>query len=310
MESQARSVERLLEALSPTIAVEIERIIGETTQALQADFERRLEQTVLTVGASTEKAAEARLEQAVQDARDAVRQQVTDELQEQFKGNLASALSSTQRSAESQLEQAVHDARETARQQVIEELRAQFERNLEETTSELRARLEEDFRKASAEWARERIELHEQLNEWRAFAEAQSQLADAPSQGEILTRFLRLTEPFAASAAVYVAKPDGLAFWKSRGPTTFPAITSQQTADPESFFRMIVVRAKPVAAVAATRPFRADALQFLCGSMERAIEMFGIKLHAPVQRPPASSPSSSVRAAVAHVQVGPPDENS
>jgi hypothetical protein len=187
-------------------------------------------------------------------------------------------------------------------------LRAEFERNLEETTNELRTRLEDEFRKASAEWAEERTQLQEQLNEWRVFAEAQPRLAEAPSQVEILSRFLSLTEPFASAAAVYIAKPDGLAFWKGRGPTTFPAIISQQTSDPDSFFRLIVVREKTVAAVAAARPFRPDALQFLCGSMERAIEMFGVKLHAPTQRPPASLQSSPVRAAAARVQVGLPDE--
>jgi hypothetical protein len=66
MELQARAVDRLLEALSPTLAAEIAKIIAETTQTLQAEYERKMEETILTVVASTEKAGEAKLEQALQ----------------------------------------------------------------------------------------------------------------------------------------------------------------------------------------------------------------------------------------------------
>src|SRR5206468_11619925 len=54
-----------------------------------------------------------------------------------------------------------------------------------------------------------------------------------------------------SSDLVYVIKADGLALWKSRGDGAFPEIISQQTTDPESYFRAITVRGKTVAAVSA-----------------------------------------------------------
>src|SRR5439155_26824683 len=87
---------------------------------------------------------------------------------------------------------------------------------------------------------------------------------------------------------LYVAKADGLALWKHRGNGAFPEIISQQTTDPESYFRPVVVRDKAVAAVCAVPPFKPEALDFLAASLERAIEVFGLKLRAPVPKPTAT----------------------
>jgi hypothetical protein len=111
------------------------------------------------------------------------------------------------------------------------------------------------------------------------FAEIQRQLAEASSQPEILARFLRLAEPFAEGLAVYIAKADGLALWKGRG-KAFPEIISKETTDPDSFFKTITVRGKTVAAVYAAPRFNAETLDFLGSAMERAIEVFGLKLRA------------------------------
>ncbi len=70
--------------------------------------------------------------------------------------------------------------------------------------------------------------------------------------------------------AVYVAKVDGLALWKSRGKASFPAIISRDTTDPEAYFRTINVRGKAVAAVCAAPPFSRETLDFLTASLERA----------------------------------------
>ena len=94
---------------------------------------------------------------------------------------------------------------------------------------------------------------------------------------------MKLSESFAPGIAVYVAKADGLALWKSRGSASFPEIISQQSTDPESFFKIISVRGKTVAAVSAIQPYRVDALEFAAGTMERAIELFALRLRAPVQ---------------------------
>src|SRR5437870_13555619 len=100
----------------------------------------------------------------------------------------------------------------------------------------------------------------------------------------MLSRFLRLDQPFADGMALYVTKADGLALWKSKGRGVFPEIISQQTTDPESYFRPISVRGKTVAAICAAPSFKADALDFLATSLERAIETFGLRLRTAVPK--------------------------
>jgi chromosome segregation ATPase len=165
----------------------------------------------------------------------------------------------------------------------------EFQNRLETTTAELRKESTDERTKLDAsidqlkqEWSAERARLQQEVQRWRAFAEAQQQLSDASSQPEILARFLGLAEPFAGSIALYVAKADGLALWKSKGEGAFPHIISQQTTDPESYFRAISVRGKTVGAICATPSFKAGELDFLAASLERAVEVFGLKLRAPV----------------------------
>src|SRR5205085_5915619 len=125
-----------------------------------------------------------------------------------------------------------------------------------------RGKLIDATTRLSNEAAAERAKLQEQLDQWRVFAETQRQLAEASSQPEILSRFLRLAQPFAAGLAVYVTKADGLALWKSRGKGAFPEIISKETTDPEFYFRTIVVRGKTVGAVCAAPQFKVEALDF------------------------------------------------
>ena len=58
--------------------------------------------------------------------------------------------------------------------------------------------------------------------------------------------FLIGAEAFAPNLAVYVAKADGLALWKTRGSRLFPKVVSKETIDPEAYFRPIVVRERPL----------------------------------------------------------------
>ena len=146
------------------------------------------------------------------------------------------------------------------------------------------AKLEAVMNQFKNEWSVERTKLQGEVERWRMFAEAQRQLGEASSQPEILSRFLRLGQPFAEGLAVYVTKPDGLGLWKSKGAGAFPEIISQQTTDPDSYFRIISVRGKTVAAICAAPSFNADALDFLAASLERAIEVFGLKLRTPAPK--------------------------
>jgi hypothetical protein len=107
-----------------------------------------------------------------------------------------------------------------------------------------------------------------------------------------------MVEPFAAGLGLYVSKTDGLALWKSRGNGAFPEIISEETTDPESYFRPIIVRNKTVGAIYALPPLQSEALEFLGLSLERAIEWFGFRLKAPA--PPKSAVASEKFAAVRH----------
>lgn len=208
-------LDRILQAISPALAFELQRIVEETRQSLETEYDGRL------------KAAET------------VRQQAVDRAIEQTRAS-------------------VH---------------AQFTQKL--------ATNDEALKKAATEWGTERERLKKEIQQLRTFVDAQNQLADARSQPEMLARWLQFAEPFARSIAVYIAKDDGLSFWKSRGDAVFPEIISEQITDPESFFRPIIVRDKTVAAVSALPPYQVEPLNFLASTMERAILIFGMKLKSP-----------------------------
>jgi chromosome segregation ATPase len=235
------ALERVLEALSPTLAGELDRVIHETREAAEREFQSRLE--------------------ANQHEAERTAQQVT--------------------------ARAVDEAKEEVRREVTAELEQQFLNKLETTTAELRkestderGKLDASIEQLKQEWSAERAQLQQEVQRWRAYAEAQQQLSEASSQPEILARFLALAQPFVGSIALYVARADGLALWKSRGEGVFPNIISQQTTDPESYFRTISVRGKIVGAIYATPFFKARELDFLTASLERAVEAFGLKLRA------------------------------
>src|SRR5206468_1284817 len=97
--------------------------------------------------------------------------------------------------------------------------------------------LEAESKQLKDEATSERAKLQQELSEWRTLADLPDELSKASSQPEILMKFLRLTQPFAQGLALYVTKKDGLALWKSRGKSVFPDIISQDTTDPESYFR-------------------------------------------------------------------------
>jgi hypothetical protein len=171
MELKTQALDRLLEALSPALAAELDRVAAETREALEQEFQKQLQSAVRDAENEVRTAAEAQLNRAAADA-------------------------------EAQLNRAVEDARQATRKQVTEQLEAEFKKRLAETTAQLKS-----------EAAAEREPLQQQLEQWRTFAEIQHQLAEASSQSEILSRFLRLARPFAAGLGVYVTKADGLALW-------------------------------------------------------------------------------------------------
>jgi len=267
MDPKTPAVERLIDALSPTIAAELERVVSETRKTLENDFEQRLKDAIQNAESSTRNQAEAdrkaAVERAVQEARDAIRKQVTDELQLQFNKTMDDTSTNLKTSYQAELQKAQVDLKKA----------------------------QSDLQKLQTDWNSDRVALEHQVQQWRSLAEAQRQLADAGSQTEILVRWLKLAEPFGSSIAVYTAKADGLALWKNRGKAVFPEIISQQTTDPETYFKPIVVRGKTLAAVCASQPYSSDALDYLAVTVERTIELFALKLRTPAIRPGIPEPA-------------------
>jgi len=106
-----------------------------------------------------------------------------------------------------------------------------------------------------------------------------------------------MTEPFAPALAVYVAKNRRACALETRGKAAFPEIISQQTTDPEFYFKVVTVRGKKVAAACAAQPYKAEALDFLVLTMERAIEVFGLRLRAPMLKPEVAPQANAGSAA-------------
>jgi hypothetical protein len=210
------------------------------------------------------------------------------QLEEEFRKRLESAVleveRATRKQAESEREQALIDARK----QLSSELREQFDQELQETTSRMEAEFEQRMSASLTEWEAEKSHLLDEMSVLRTYADAQRQMGESRSQAEILGHFLDGAEAFAPNLAVYVAKADGLALWRTRGATAFPEVVSKETIDPEAYFRPIVVRERTIAAVCARQPLKSESLDFLSGALSRAIEAFGGRIQTGTPKPVAS----------------------
>jgi hypothetical protein len=215
---------------------------------------------------------------------DSARQQLEDEFAKRLASAVSEAGSAARKVADGEREQALIDARI----QISAELREQFDQTLLLTTSRMEAEFATRMKSSAAEWAAEKARLQEEMNVLRAYADAQRQMGESRSQSEILGHFLNGAEMFAPNLAVYVAKEDGLALWKTRGRTAFPQVVSKETIDPEAYFKPIVVREKTVAAVCAHQPLDTESLNFLSSALSRAIEAFGARLQNRALKPVAS----------------------
>jgi hypothetical protein len=249
-------LDRVLEALSPALSAELNRMVQETRDALEQEFQSRLQTAVRDAESAAASAGQTQLAQALEHAKEETRGQVSADLQKQFDAKLEETAANLKKESAAEL--------------------AKLEAKVKQ--------LEADAKQLKDESSADRAKLQEELTHWKALAELSDELSKASSQPEILQKFLRLTQPFTQGLAIYVTKKDGLALWKSRGKSVFPDIISQDTTDPESYFRALSVRGKTVGAICAAPPFKMESLDFLSTSLERAIELFGIKLQAPAQK--------------------------
>lgn len=200
------------------------------------------------------------------------------QLEEEFRKRLEAAVHTAEDGAAGLATAAREEAVNLARAEVTAELRAQFDQTLLQRITQLQSESERKMRVAREQWDEEKRLLLEQSNLWRSYAEAQRLMAESNSQMEILSHFLQCTEAFAPNLGIYIAKPDGLSLWKTRGDGPFPHLISQDTSDPEAFFKPIVVRGRTIAAVSARQLFSETSIAFLSSCLERAIEAFGLRL--------------------------------
>jgi hypothetical protein len=200
------------------------------------------------------------------------------QLEEEFRKRLEAAVRDAESASANAAERDREQSLAQARLQVTADLRGQFDETLQQNNARMQADFDELLNAATKQWEEEKTRLQEQLNLWRTYANAQRQMAESTTQAEILGHFLDQAEPFAPNLAVYVAKPDGLALWKTRGRTAFPNVVSKDTIDPDAYFKTILVRERIVAAVCARHPLKPESLDFLSGALSRAIEAFGIRL--------------------------------
>ena len=251
------ATERLLQSLGREIEAELDRVINETHQQLEGDFQARLQEALKDAEQETQQLVETRLHETM----------------------------------EARLLDAKMEAREATRVQMTESFDLQLDQTKREVRSQMQAKADEDLKIAESRWAAERLQLQSELDRWRSFAEAQRQLSESTSQTEILYRFLQLSGPFAASLALYVSKDDKLSLWQSRG-EMFPATAPVEHQDSEHYRKPIAVREKTVGVVSAKLPCDSAALDFLVSCLERTIETFGMRMRTASPRAPVPQPAN------------------
>jgi exonuclease VII large subunit len=263
MDVKTQALDRVLEAISPSLSAELDRVTQETRESLEEEFQRRLEATVRDVENAAASAGRADLEKAVEQSKEDTRREITSELEKQFAEKL-DAITDQVRSEGGQEVAKLVDTIAQIKKEAAEE----------------RTKLEGAMTQLKNEWSEELTKVEDERDRWRMLAEAEQKFAEASSQSEMLIRFLSSAQSFARGLAIYVAKADGLDLWKSKGDGAFPKILSKEATDADSYFRTITVRGKSVCAIYAYPTFHLESLNFLVASLERAIEAFGLKLRA------------------------------
>ena len=61
MELKTQALDRVLEALSPALAAELDRVVAETRQTLEEEFQKRLQIAVQDAEENTKAAADAQM---------------------------------------------------------------------------------------------------------------------------------------------------------------------------------------------------------------------------------------------------------
>jgi len=109
MELKTQTLDRLLEAISPVLAAEIDRIIDDLQQELELESRERLQAALREAESSAEVAGRAHLEQSIAEARAEARTEITKQVSEKLEQDFKRILE--ERTAQLKSEAAAEEAR-------------------------------------------------------------------------------------------------------------------------------------------------------------------------------------------------------
>ncbi len=154
------SIERLLEAISPALSQELDRVMQEFRASLEIEFDIRVKRALIEKQAEFRGRAEELRRTTEAETREAVQSEIARELRTRFKADhdrelaeLKSRLETEARQTTDRLRadhsKAVGNERTSVREKVTKELEARFKPDLEKQLKELGERLEEEARQAT-----------------------------------------------------------------------------------------------------------------------------------------------------------------
>jgi len=87
MDVKIQSLDRVIEALSPVLGSELDRVVQEARDAVEQEFQARLDETIREANATTA-SVQAQAERTVEEAKEETRRQITAQLEQQFSERL------------------------------------------------------------------------------------------------------------------------------------------------------------------------------------------------------------------------------
>src|ERR1700722_18477280 len=88
MELKTQALDRVLEAVSPALAAELDRVVQETRETLEQAFQKKLQGAVREAENATIAACAIQRDHAVTEATESTRRQVSEALEQEFREKL------------------------------------------------------------------------------------------------------------------------------------------------------------------------------------------------------------------------------
>src|SRR5262245_66544495 len=87
MDVKIQSLDRVIEALSPVLGSELDRVVQETRDAVEQEFQARLDETIREANATTA-SVQDQAERTVEEGKEEVRRQINWKMEKQFSERL------------------------------------------------------------------------------------------------------------------------------------------------------------------------------------------------------------------------------